>query len=188
MALSQTIKDFEEVAAKRDFARNNLFRVLRLQCRGLDLTDLDDILYCRNTVAIPGRENPHSTVKYMGMEHYYPQSTIKYNGAGDMQMEFYVDAESKIVEKFEKASRYLFNERTSTGDWRFPLMSDTLVVGVENMKHEVIEYITFYGVSFRSIDEVKADIADGEGTAITFTTHFTYFRYERNGSDTVFGG
>lgn len=191
MALNQTIKDFEEAASRKDFARNNLFRLTSIKCRGLELDmskNKDEILYCRNTVAIPSRENPHATVKYMGMEHHYPQSTVRYPNSADMQMEFYVDANSTIVEKFERASRYLFNESSSTGNWRFPSMQDVLTVAVEDMSHNEIETITFRGVSFKSIDEVKAEIADGDGSAITFSVHFTYFRYERNGSNHVYTG
>ena len=44
MAVNQTIGKFIQVAGKRDFARDNLFRIMQLSCRNLTL-DEDDLVY-----------------------------------------------------------------------------------------------------------------------------------------------
>ena len=186
MAINQTIGSFITAATRRDFARDNLFRVMQLNCQGLSLTE-EDLVYCRE-VNMSGREVPHAAAKYMGMELYYPQSTVKYPDAGEYKLKFYLDAAGELRTKFEIASRTLFNESTSTGDWRFPSTSDTLTLASLDFNLEPQEYITYYGVSIKSISQVDTKPSEGEGVAIETEVTFTFLYYKRNGSDVVWAG
>lgn len=183
MAVNQTITNFINKAAVDDFARNNLFRVVSFDCRGIQLSE-NDLLYCKGG-NLPGRENGQGTVKYMGMSMPYAASTVNYPGNNDYSLEFYVDADSKLLQALEVASRTEFNDVTSTGNWKFPDTSNIVTLAALDMKMEPIEYIRLYGVCFKSFDTVKFDTADGDGTAITVTLHISYLYYKRTGSDTV---
>lgn len=186
MAINQNIGSFITAATRRDFARDNLFRVMQLNCQGLALSE-EDLVYCK-TAQMSGREVPHAQVKYMGMELNYPQSTVKYPDAGEYKLEFFLDAAGELRQKFEIASRTLFNDSTSTGDWRFPSTSDTLTLAALDFNLEPQEYITYYGVSIKSIENVETKAAEGEGSAISVNVTFTYLYYRRNGSDVVWAG
>lgn len=184
MAVNQTISTFISTASKRDFQRDNLYRIISLKCEGLTL-DTEDIMYCKG-IKIPGRENPHSAVKYMGMEFYYPQSTVKFSDISDLSITTIIDSQSITMGKLERASRILFNDLTTSGNWRFPSTADTLTVAVLDFNLNVQETITYYGVSFKGFDGVDAKPAEGEGVAQEVTMHFTFFYYKRTGSDTVY--
>lgn len=187
MAVNQTIGKFIQVAGQRDFARDNLFRIMQLSCRNLTLTE-DDLVYAKGG-KVPGRETPVAdNVKYMGMTLPYTKSTVTYPGNTDYEIIFYLDKDSELVHKFERASRMAFNDTTTTGDWRFPNISDVMTIAVLDINLEPIEYITFYGVSFVKFDEMDFKIADSEGTAVEVKCHISYLYYKRNGSDTVFAG
>ena len=186
MAINQTISYFQEVAGKKDFARNNLFRIMSLNCRNLTLTE-EDLVYAR-TAKLPSRETPVGTnVKYMGMEMPYTASTVKYDGT-NYDIEFYLDANGDLRNKFERASRMAFNDITSTGNWQFPSNSETMTLALLNINLDPIEYYHFYGVSFVKIGDVEIQPADGDGTAIMCRCTISYISYKSTGSDTVFAG
>lgn len=187
MAVNQTIGTFIQTATKRDFQRNNLFRIMSLSCRNLTLVE-EDLVYAKGG-KIPGRETPvGDNVKYMGMTLPYTKSTVTYTGNTDYQITFYMDANTELAQKFERASRQAFNDLSTTGDWRFPSLADKMVVAVLNNKLEPTDYIEFYGVSFVKFDEVEFQVADGDGSAIEIPCHISYLYYKRKGSDTVYSG
>ena len=184
MALNLNISNFIQVASQKDFARNNLFRVLSLNCRGLNLS-LDDLVYCKGG-ALPGRNNPTSQVQYHGMKMTYNQSTVEYPGADDYQLKFYCDADSALRRKFEEASRYVFNDQTNTGNWRFPDVRDNITLVALDFGLNEIEYITLHGVCFKGIDAVDFMSAEGDGSAIEITARFSFLYYTRAGSDVFY--
>lgn len=187
MAVNQTIGKFIQVASTKDFARDNLFRIMQLSTRALTLSE-DDLVYARGG-KLPSRSTPVSqSVKYMGMTLPYTKSTVEYPGNTDYQIEFYIDKNSEILHKFERASRLTFNDLTSTGDWQFPSTSDVMTVAALDSNLEPIEYITFYGVNFVKFNDVNFKIADSSGEALVATATISYLYYKRTGSDTVFVG
>jgi hypothetical protein len=187
MAVNQTIGKFIQVASSRDFARDNLFRIMQLSCRNLTLSE-DDLVYIKGG-KIPGRSTPVAEdVKYMGMTLPYNKSTVQYEGNSSYDIEFYLDAKSELAHKFERASRMVFNDQTTTGDWRFPNMSDVMTVAVLDINLEPIEFVTFYGVSFVKFDPVDFKVAESTGEAISVKATISYLYYKRTGSDVVFAG
>lgn len=184
MAVNLNIPNFITSAGRKDFARNNLFRVLSLKCRGLEL-DEDDLLYCKGG-ALPGRNNPTSQVQYHGMKLTYNNSTVEYPGADDYQLKFYCDADSLLRRKFEEASRLVFNDVSNTGNWRFPSTEDIITLAGLDFNLEPIEYIKLVGVCFKGIDPIDFQAAEGDGSAIEITAHFSFLYYRRNGSNTIY--
>lgn len=183
MAVNQTIGKFIQVASNRDFARNNLFRIMQVSCRNLTLSE-DDLVYAKGG-KLPGRETPVGEVQYMGMKLPYVKSTVSYPGNDDYQITFYLDNKSELAHKFERATRLNFDDTTTSGDWSFPDQADVMTVAVLDNHMEVIEYITFYGVSFYKFDEIDFQIAEGDGSAIEINAHMSYHYYKRTGSNTV---
>ncbi len=187
MAVNQTIGKFIQVASSRDFARDNLFRIMQLNCRNLTLSE-EDLVYAKGG-KIPGRITPvGDNVKYMGMKLPYTKSTVEYPGNDDYEIEFYLDKDSKLAQKFERASRQAFNDISTTGDWRFPSTSDIMTIAVLDKNLNAIEYITFYGISFVKFDDMEFKVADSSGEAISIKAHISYLYYKRDGSDTVAAG
>jgi hypothetical protein len=184
MAVNLNIPNFITVAGRKDFARNNLFRVLSLKCRGLEL-DESDLLYCKGG-ALPGRNNPTSQVQYHGMKLSYNNSTVDYPGADDYQLKFYCDADSALRKKFEEASRLVFNDVSNTGNWRFPSTDDIITLASLDFNLDPREYIKLIGVCFKGIDAIDFQAADGDGSAIEITAHFSFLYYRRDGSNTIY--
>ena len=184
MAVNLNIPNFITVAGRKDFARNNLFRVMSLKCRGLEL-DENELLYCKGGI-LPGRNNPTSQVQYHGMKLTYNQSTVEYPGADDYQLKFYCDANSELRQKFEEASRLVFNDVSNTGNWRFPSTEDMITLAALDFNLEPLEYIKLVGVCFKGIDPIDFQSAEGDGSAIEITAHFSFLYYRRNGSNSVY--
>lgn len=184
MAVNQNITQFINVAAKRDFARNNLYRVMGFNTRALQLTE-DDLIYCKGA-DIPGRETPTSTVAYHGMKMNYNQSTVNYPGAENYQLTFYLDADGELRKRFEEASRIVFNDQSNTGNWRFPSTNDRITVAQLGFNMEPIKQFTLIGVAIKSIEVINTQIADGDGSSIEVKLTISYIYYTTDGSDTVY--
>lgn len=181
MAINQKISDFNIIASQRDFARDNLWRILSLKTRTLEL-DEADLLYCKGA-RIPSRENPSASVSYHGMEFRYPKSSVKYDG--QYSLTFLIDAKGLIRHKLEEASRILFNEVSNTGNWRMPSSSDQIVLAQLGFDMEPVKYWTLYGVTLTKIDQVEVNF-QGEGQHIEVTLNFTYNYYKTEGSEVIY--
>lgn len=177
MALN-SIQGFIQKAGYQDFARNNLFRVTAVDIAGILQLNEAELLYCQGG-KIPSRTNPVGTVQYMGMELPYSASTVKYEGNQDYALTFFVDAGSNIARAFEAASRAIFDDKTSSGNWRFPRVEDHISVAALDFDLNPFEQIKFCGVAFHGFDAIDFQTAKGDGTAIEITCHFSYLYYER---------
>lgn len=182
MAINQIISNFNTVAAQKDFARNNLYRLMSLKTRALEL-DETDLLYCRGA-QIPGRENPTASVSYHGMEFRYPKSSVKYDGGG-YTLKFLLDAGGELRKKFEEASRIIFNDQSNTGNWRVPGSTDQIVIAQLGFNMEPIKTYTLYGVCITKIESFDSDFS-GEGEAVEVSITFTYNYYKTDGSDVIY--
>ena len=126
MAVNQNISNFINAASQKDFARNNLFRVMTFKTRALELNEAD-LLYCKSA-QIPGRETPTATVSYQGMKMNYNTSTVNYPGSDSYTLTFYLDADGDLRRRFEEASRVIFNDISNTGNWRFPTSEQIITI------------------------------------------------------------
>lgn len=181
MAVNQKIMDFNRVASQRDFSRDNLYRIALCKIGNILELDEKDLVYCKGAV-LPSRENPSSVVKFHGMDFHYPMSTVKYQG-GSYQLTFYVDARSILRDKFEIASRKIFNEVTTTGDFHVPGPQDVICLEQLNFNLEPLRHYHLHGVCLNKIDQVSTSFAEGEGKAIEINLTFTYNWYEVTDND-----
>lgn len=181
MAINQTISNFNTVLSQKDLARDNLWRLMSLKTRVLEL-DESDLLYCKGA-RIPSRENPTASVPYHGMEFRYPKSSVKYDGS--YALTFLIDANGDIRKKVEEASRILFNDLSNTGNWRVPGANDQIVLVQLGFNMEPIKTWTLYGVCLTKIDQVEVNF-QGEGQHIEVTLNFTYNYYKTDGSDIIY--
>lgn len=184
MAVNQNISNFITVASQKDFARNNLFRVMAFKTRVLTL-DESELLYCRSA-QVPGRQTPTTSVKYHGMDLNYNQSTVKYDGADSYTLDFYLDSEGDLRKRFEEASRIVFNDISNTGNWRFPSTADIITIAQLGFDMEPIKYFHLYGVTIKNIEAIDTQIADGDGSAITFKVTLSYLYYRTEGSEVIY--
>lgn len=184
MAVNQIISNFITVASQKDFARDNLFRVMALKTRILNL-DETELLYCKSA-KIPGRETPTAQVQYHGMKMNYNKSTVEYTGSESYELTFYLDAKGELRKKFEEASRIIFNDISNTGNWRFPSTSDVLTLAQLGFDMQPIKYFHLYGVTLKNIDVIDGKPADGEGTSVEIKVTLSYLYYRTEGSDTIY--
>lgn len=185
MATNQTIGTFINTFAERDGQRNNLYRILSLNTRVLQLTE-KDLVYAKGG-RLPSRTNPTANAQYMGMNLPYNTSTVSYDNE-DFSLNFVFDAKQELRTKFEEASRRVFNDLTSTGNWSAPSLSDIMTVATLDINLDPIAYYHFYGVAFKGIDGVDFDIAGGDGSIVEIPVHFSYYYYKSPGSDTIWTG
>ena len=182
MAINQIISNFNTVLSQRDIARDNLYRLMSLKTRALELNEAD-LLYCRGA-QIPGRENPSASIAYHGMEFHYPKSSVKYDG-GSYTLKFLLDANSELRTKFEEASRIIFNDISNTGNWRVPGNNDNITIAQLGFNMEPIKYYTLYGVCLTKIEAYDSDFT-AEGQAQEISVTFTYNYYKTEGSDIAY--
>lgn len=182
MAVNQIISNFNTVASQRDFSRNNLYRLVALRTRTLSL-DEADLLYCRGA-QIPGRETPSASVSFHGMEFRYPKSSAKYDG-GSYTLRFLLDANGELRQKFEEASRIIFNDLSNTGNWRMPSSSDQIVIQQLGFDMEPVKTYTLYGVTLTKVESYDSDFS-GEGDHVEISVTFTYNYYKTEGSNTSY--
>jgi hypothetical protein len=78
---SQTIQGFYTAAQSKDFARNNLFRVLNINFgSGSSVTfDESDLIYA-TTATLPGKSITNVTAPYMGLNFNVP-GVVQYDGS-----------------------------------------------------------------------------------------------------------
>ena len=87
----QTIQDFYTQAQVKDFARNNLFRVLNIDFGdGSDVTIGEEDLVYVTTASLPGKTIQEVTVPYMGLDFHVP-GTVKYNQSEGYTLQFRAD-------------------------------------------------------------------------------------------------
>lgn len=184
MAVNQTISNFITVASQKDFARNNLFRIMEFKTRVLNL-DQSELIYCKGA-KLPSRKTPVHKVKYHGMEMTYNASTVTYEGAESYELKFYLDAQGDLRKKFEEASRIIFNDTSNTGNWRFPSTDDRITIAQLGFDMQPIKYFTLHGVSVVAINGVDTDPAGGDGSALEVTMTVSYLYYRTEGSDVIY--
>lgn len=184
MAVNQIISNFITVASQKDFARDNLFRVMAFNTRVLQL-DETDLIYCKGA-DIPGRSTPTSQVQYGGMKMNYNQSTVEYTGADNYQLKFYLDANGDLRQKFEEANRLIFNDISNTGNWRFPSTEDVITIAQLGFNMEPIKFYHLYGVTIKDIQPITTNAAEGQGVAIEVVLTISFLYYRTEGSDIIY--
>lgn len=175
MANLQNIEKFYSRASTRDFSRDFLFRVKSLNIRDLVMGD-DDLVYVK-AAQLPGRTVTNVAVPYMGLNFNVPGGAT-YPGSDSYALTFYLDAGSKLRERFEAASRTLFNDDDSTGRYGTPNPQNYItLVQLRKDLNELREY-KLVGASLRNINAIDYQIASGTGNTVEVGVTLAYHYYE----------
>ena len=174
--MATTIQDFFTRAASKQFSRDFLFRVKQIDLvGGVSFDGEGDLVYAK-TAALPGRTIENKNVSYFGQEFQLPGRATYQNAAG-YSIDFYHDEDCDLRSKLEAASRAVWNNDTSTGQYSLPGNESVInLVQIDKQLNDV-RNIELVGASIRDIGEIGYTIAEGTGEVITFNTTFAYHYY-----------
>ena len=177
MPVNQNIQNFYRSAADKDFSRDFLFRVTQMQLQGVPALEEGDLIYVK-TAALPGRNITNVAVPYMGLNLNIPGAAV-YPGSESYALSFYLDAKSNLRNYFETASRALFDDQTSTGEYGTP--DDDFFIQLAQLDKDlepVAEY-KLIGASLRTVADIGYDIASGTGATVQIDATVSYHFYTK---------
>ena len=175
---SQTIQGFYTQAQVKDFARNNLFRVLNINFgTGTQVSfDENDLVYA-TAAQLPGKTINNIAVPYMGLNFNVP-GTVKYPGSEAWQVQFRCDEGINIRTKMENFTREIFDDETSTGLYGVPIEEATMDLLGKDL--EPVRRYTFVGLYPVSVGTLGYDVKDdGEPLTMDLTFAYQFYRTDR---------
>jgi hypothetical protein len=175
--VNQSIQNFYRTAAEKDFSRDFLFRVTQMQLQGVPPLSESDLIYIK-AAALPGRNIGNVPVPYMGLNLNLP-GNVTYPGSESYALSFYLDAKSNLRNYFEAASRALFDDQTSTGEYGTPDDDFFIQLAQLDKDLEPIAEYKLVGASLRTIGNINYDIAGGTGATVSIDTTISYHFYTR---------
>lgn len=182
--MAQTIQTFFQEAIQRDFSRDFLFRVQNVNFGpgGPVLTD-NDLVYAKGAT-LPERIIGDVPVKYRGLEFHVPGS-VSYGSAAGFSLDFYCDADVRLREILLAESRRVFDDQTTTGEYRIAGPGASITLQQLNKALQPIMEFKLIGCSIRSVGSIQYNIAEGSGgvTNFTATMAYHYFTEERVGTE-----
>jgi len=173
--VNQNIQNFYKTAADRDFSRDFLFRVTELNLAGVPAMTEGQLIYAK-TAALPGRNISNVAVPYMGLNINVPGG-VTYPGSEGYQIVFYLDAASSLRNYFETASRALFDDSTSTGQYGTPDQTHYITLAQLDKDLKPISSYKLVGASIRNIENISYSIAAGTGQTVDVTATIAYHYY-----------
>lgn len=176
---SQDIEQFYSRAQARDFSRDFLFRIHDVVLAGGITLDEGDLVYAK-AGSLPARNITNVEVPYMGLNFNVPGNAT-YPGSDAYEITFYMDADSTLRNKLEVASRTVFDDATSTGEFGTPTTDHFIHLQQLNKKLEPISDFILYGASIRAINPVAYDIAGGTGNTVEVGVTMSYHFYKQGG-------
>ncbi len=177
MPVNQNIQNFYRTAADKDFSRDFLFRVTQMQLQGVPALEEGDLVYVK-TASLPGRDITNVAVPYMGLNLNIP-GTVVYPGSAEYALSFYLDADSNLRNYFETASRSLFDDQTSTGEYGTPDDDFFIQLAQLDKDLEPIAEYKLVGASLRSVNNIQYNIAGGTGTTVAIDATVSYHFYTK---------
>jgi hypothetical protein len=177
MPVNQNIQNFYRVAADRDFSRDFLFRVREMQLQGVPSLNESQLVYAK-AANLPGRNIKNTAVPYMGLNLNVPGG-VEYPNSDGYNLTFYLDADSELRNYFEAASRALFNDQTSTGEYGTPDDDFYIQLAQLDKDLEPIAEYKLIGASLRNIDAIEYKMAEGTGETVEIVTTIAYHYYNK---------
>ena len=177
MPVNQTIQNFYRAAADRDFSRDFLFRVTQMQLQGVPALGENDLVYVK-TASLPGRNITNVPVPYMGLQLNIPGAAT-YPGSDAYALNFYLDADSELRNFLEGASRAVFDDLNSTGEYGTP--DDDFFIQLAQLDKELepVAQYKLVGASIRNIDNIAYNISDGTGATVEVNSTVSYHYYTK---------
>jgi len=177
MPVSQNIQNFYRTAADKDFSRDFLFRITQMQLQGVPALDEGDLVYAK-TAELPGRTIGNVAVPYMGLNLNVP-GAVTYPGSDQYGLDFYLDGESSLRNYFETASRSLFDDQTSTGEYGTPDDDFYIQLAQLDKDLEPIAEYKLVGASLRNVSGITYEIANGTGATVSVAATVSYHFYTK---------
>ena len=174
--LKQGIQDFFRVAQERDFTRNHHFRVIDITDRGGSVCNQDDLVFCE-AATLPARAIANIPVPYMGLNFNLP-GAAQYTGSDGYQLTFRADGDHIIRTIFEDWSKNVFDDQTSSGEYRL-FRNSQITLGMLNQAGDVTRQYQLVGVWPVTVGELSFDMK-GNGDPISFTATLAYQYWTRN--------
>ena len=175
--VKQTIQDFYTQAQAKDFARNNLFRVLNIDFGdGSDVSIREEDLVYVTTASLPGKTIQNIPVPYMGLDFQVP-GTVKYNQSAGYTLKFRADESYNLYDKFQGVINDTFDDSDSTGNYFTPKSNSVIdLVQLDKELNRVSQY-QLVGVSIRSVGDLAYNVtASGEVQEFDVTVAYHYYR------------
>jgi len=175
--VQQAIQEFYKTAESRDFSRDFLFRVTGMQLQGVPALTDSELVYIK-TAALPGRDIQNVAVPYMGLDFNIPGS-VSYPGSEGYSLSFFLDADSELRNYFEGASRSLFDDATSTGEYGTP--SEDFYIQLAQLDKELLPIAEYklIGASLRSVSNIDYQISAGTGETVSVDATIAYHFYNK---------
>ena len=175
--VKQTIQDFYTQAQAKDFARNNLFRVININFGDGSTTVIgeNDLVYAR-TASLPAKTITNVPVPYMGLNFNVP-GVATYPDSENYVINFYADEAQKLREKFLSVVNDTFNDASSTGNYFTPKQTAVVDLVQLNKQLNKIAQYQLVGVSIRNVAPLQYDITTtGEIQNFDVTLAYHYWR------------
>jgi hypothetical protein len=168
------IREFYSKAVKSQFLRDFNFRLMQINTDALALSS-DEIIYATSNV-LPARTITNHTVQFMGMNMNYA-GVNQYDSSSSYSVKFFMDANGSMRQKLEKASRTIFNDTYSTGDYRVPGLDNVISLVLVDSKLEPMITYNLVGAQFRNIGAITMDYTTGDGKLVTCDCTIAYQWY-----------
>lgn len=173
------IRDFYGQVVKSQLLRDFNFRLRSINTDALTLTS-EEIIYATST-QLPARTIANHQQPFMGMNLNYAGSN-QYEGSDSYQITFFMDENGSMRQKLERASRTIFNDAYSTGDYRVPGLDNRITLSLIDPKLEPIVTYTLVGAQFRNIGAIEFDYLGGTGALVRCDCSIAYQWYETSDS------
>lgn len=177
MPVDQNIQRFYKIAQDRDFSRDFLFRVTQMQLQGVPALRDDDLVYVK-TASLPGRSISNVEVPYMGLNFNVPGS-VTYTNSDSYSLTFYLDAQSTLRSYFEQATRNLFDDQTSTGEYGTSGLENYIILEQLDKQLNTVPNGSYklIGASIRDVGSIEYSIAGGKGETVDIEVTLAYHYY-----------
>lgn len=170
----QGIANFYEVATRKDFFRQNLFRVINFG--GSNFFGQDDLLYIESA-SLPSKSINNVAVPYMGLSFNVP-GTVQYPNSNNWSVQMRMPADLSIRKKMEDWMSSIFDDRTSTGNYGIPSSDDGVTtLLLLDKKGGTIRTYDLYGCYISTLGDMTLNVTTaGEIVTVPATIAYQYWR------------
>jgi hypothetical protein len=170
----QGIRNFHETAGRKDFFRQNLFRVIAFG--GASFFNNDDLLYIESTT-LPSKTINNVQVPYMGLQFNVP-GTVQYPNSNSWSVTMRMDAALDIRNKLENWMLSIFDDQDSTGNYSIPEGDEgvTTLILLDKKGSSIRKY-DLYGCYITNIGEMTLNVGTaGDIVTVPATIAYQYWR------------
>lgn len=174
--MAQDITSFYTAAQAKDFARQNQFRILDWTIKGINLVE-SDLVYMESA-SIPGRAITNQPVNFMGLQFNVPGNATYPNSDG-WSVTFRCPQSYDLRTKLENATRIVFNDQDSTGNYNIGTPASLLTLGLLDKQLATIKTYKLFGAYVVNLGEIAYNVGDA-GSIVTFPATVAYHYWLSN--------